>query len=300
MQPLALEIGFSETVFVLPPEQDGHARMRIFTPSVELPFAGHPTLGTAFVLGAPLQLGADRARDGCRSRAGRARARRIGADRLRPHATAGAGGQLVRRHRDRSTGRWGSSVPSSRSRSTTTAFSTSTSPSPTRTPWRRSGRTWRRWRSSTSSASTASPAAATRWKTRMFSPADGVGEDAATGSAAGPARLPPRPPRTDRLGRRDRDRAGRGDRAPVAAVRPRGGTRRPDRRRRGRRLGRRRRPGRVPALRAAPGLRLQRSGPEIGGSRRSRPTSRPCPRVRKPDRSSQAGRSCPTPFGRVK
>ncbi len=57
MQALALEVGFSETVFVLPPEADGHARIRIFTPHFELPFAGHPTLGTAFVLGAPLQLG---------------------------------------------------------------------------------------------------------------------------------------------------------------------------------------------------------------------------------------------------
>jgi len=57
LQPLALEIGFSETVYVYPPEAGGHARMRIFTPAIELPFAGHPTLGTAFVLGAPLQLG---------------------------------------------------------------------------------------------------------------------------------------------------------------------------------------------------------------------------------------------------
>ena len=57
MQALALEIGFSETVFVLAPEQGGHARIRIFTPYFELAFAGHPTLGTAFVLGAPLQLG---------------------------------------------------------------------------------------------------------------------------------------------------------------------------------------------------------------------------------------------------
>ncbi len=57
MQALALEVGFSETVFVLPAEQGGHARMRIFTPGSELPFAGHPTLGTAFVLAAPMQLG---------------------------------------------------------------------------------------------------------------------------------------------------------------------------------------------------------------------------------------------------
>ena len=56
MQDLAREMNFSETVFVLPPEQGGHARIRIFTPSSELPFAGHPVLGTAFVLAAPMQL----------------------------------------------------------------------------------------------------------------------------------------------------------------------------------------------------------------------------------------------------
>ncbi len=57
MQRLAREINFSETVFVLPAEGDGHARIRIFTPTIEVPFAGHPTLGTAFVLAAPMQLG---------------------------------------------------------------------------------------------------------------------------------------------------------------------------------------------------------------------------------------------------
>jgi trans-2,3-dihydro-3-hydroxyanthranilate isomerase len=56
LQRLAKEMNFSETTFVYPPESDGHVRMRIFTPSSELPFAGHPTLGTAFVLAAPLQL----------------------------------------------------------------------------------------------------------------------------------------------------------------------------------------------------------------------------------------------------
>jgi len=57
MQSLARETNLSETVFVLPAEQGGTARIRIFTPRAELPFAGHPTLGTAFVLGQPLQLG---------------------------------------------------------------------------------------------------------------------------------------------------------------------------------------------------------------------------------------------------
>lgn len=57
LQPIAKEMGFSESVFVYPAAGDGHALIRIFTPVAELPFAGHPVLGTAFVLGAPLQLG---------------------------------------------------------------------------------------------------------------------------------------------------------------------------------------------------------------------------------------------------
>jgi trans-2,3-dihydro-3-hydroxyanthranilate isomerase len=56
LQPLAREVNFSETVFVYPPAGDGHVRIRIFTPMDELPFAGHPVLGTAFVLAGPLQL----------------------------------------------------------------------------------------------------------------------------------------------------------------------------------------------------------------------------------------------------
>jgi len=49
MQALAKEIGFSETTFVTESDGERYA-MRIFTPAAELPFAGHPTLGTAFVL----------------------------------------------------------------------------------------------------------------------------------------------------------------------------------------------------------------------------------------------------------
>src|SRR3954470_20066093 len=56
MQLLARELNFSETVYVLPPRSpEADVRIRIFTPAVELPFAGHPILGTAFVLGGPLQ-----------------------------------------------------------------------------------------------------------------------------------------------------------------------------------------------------------------------------------------------------
>jgi len=56
LQPLARELNLSETVYVYPGEQGGHAKIRIFTPTTEVPFAGHPTLGSAFVLGGPLQL----------------------------------------------------------------------------------------------------------------------------------------------------------------------------------------------------------------------------------------------------
>jgi trans-2,3-dihydro-3-hydroxyanthranilate isomerase len=51
MQAVAREFNYSETVFVFPPENSAHTRrLRIFTPAAELPFAGHPTVGTAFVL----------------------------------------------------------------------------------------------------------------------------------------------------------------------------------------------------------------------------------------------------------
>lgn len=51
MQALAREFNLSETVFVLPPENERHrARIRIFTPDYEMPFAGHPTVGTAIAL----------------------------------------------------------------------------------------------------------------------------------------------------------------------------------------------------------------------------------------------------------
>ena len=49
-------MAFSETVFVYPTDAEAHVRIRIFTPAAEIPFAGHPTLGTAFVLAQPMQL----------------------------------------------------------------------------------------------------------------------------------------------------------------------------------------------------------------------------------------------------
>ncbi|HEX2220361.1 MAG TPA: PhzF family phenazine biosynthesis protein [Gemmatimonadales bacterium] len=51
MQAIARELNLSETVFVFPPDDPAHTRrIRIFTPGAELPFAGHPTIGAAFVL----------------------------------------------------------------------------------------------------------------------------------------------------------------------------------------------------------------------------------------------------------
>src|SRR6478672_9540892 len=56
MQASARELNVSETIFVLPPERGGHVRLRIFTPGAELPFAGHPLLGGAFIVGTALGL----------------------------------------------------------------------------------------------------------------------------------------------------------------------------------------------------------------------------------------------------
>jgi trans-2,3-dihydro-3-hydroxyanthranilate isomerase len=50
MQQIAREFNFAESTFVLPPEQGHTRRVRIFTPTTEVPFAGHPNVGTAFVL----------------------------------------------------------------------------------------------------------------------------------------------------------------------------------------------------------------------------------------------------------
>jgi trans-2,3-dihydro-3-hydroxyanthranilate isomerase len=58
LQPLAKEIGYAETVFAYPPPPGADVKVRIFTPEAEIKFAGHPTLGTAVLTGA--RLGKDR------------------------------------------------------------------------------------------------------------------------------------------------------------------------------------------------------------------------------------------------
>jgi trans-2,3-dihydro-3-hydroxyanthranilate isomerase len=57
MQQIAREFNFSESAFVFPPVDDCTRRVRIFTPATEVPFAGHPNVGTAFVLASIGELG---------------------------------------------------------------------------------------------------------------------------------------------------------------------------------------------------------------------------------------------------
>lgn len=57
MQQVAREFNYSETTFVFPAEAGNTRRVRIFTPEQELPFAGHPNIGTAFVLASIGELG---------------------------------------------------------------------------------------------------------------------------------------------------------------------------------------------------------------------------------------------------
>ena len=64
MQRVAREMNLSESVFLGPPEHDGDARVRIFTPGLEVPFAGHPTVGTAIYLASLLD---DAPADGTRA-----------------------------------------------------------------------------------------------------------------------------------------------------------------------------------------------------------------------------------------
>jgi len=57
MQRIAREFNFAETTFVFPPEAGHTRKVRIFTPAIEVPFAGHPNIGTAFVLAAAGEFG---------------------------------------------------------------------------------------------------------------------------------------------------------------------------------------------------------------------------------------------------
>jgi trans-2,3-dihydro-3-hydroxyanthranilate isomerase len=186
LQRLAREINFSETVFVYPPEEDGHARIRIFTPAAELPFAGHPTLGTAFVLAAPLQLAEIRLETGAgtvpltleRDETGRIVFGRM----AQPIPT-------VEPYDDEAElldalGVDGSELPvelyDNGMRHIYVALSSEEAVASVRPDLGRLSELPPVLGISTFAGSGA------RWKTRMFAPAGGVPEDPATGSAAGP------------------------------------------------------------------------------------------------------------------
>jgi len=186
LQRLAKEMNFSETVFVYTPEAGGHARIRIFTPVSELPFAGHPVLGTAFVLAGPLQLPEIKLETGMgivpvvldRDQSGR-----IGFGRMsqpiptvRPFERADEllaalgvdGSELPLELYESGVGNVYVVLPDQEAVAAVEPDLTAV------------GRIMGDIHANCSAGS------GTSWKTRMFAPGDGVPEDPATGSAAGP------------------------------------------------------------------------------------------------------------------
>ena len=183
MQTLAREMNLSETVFVLPAEAGGHARIRIFTPVAELPFAGHPTLGSAFVLGQPLQLTEIRLETG-------AGIVPVQLEREGPRITFGWMTQPLPHWR-----------PYERADEILRILGVESElpvdwydlgPSfvyvALRTPEEVAALrpNFQELMDFTSGIDCFAPAGGNRWKARMFAPSSGVPEDPATGSAAGP------------------------------------------------------------------------------------------------------------------
>ncbi len=185
MQRLARETNYSETVFVLPPEADGDVRIRIFTPSSEVPFAGHPVLGTAFVLGAPLQkveIRLETGRGTVPVALEREGARIVFGRMAQPLPT-------VRRYEraDELLGALGvrAELPVELyDNGLQHAYVVLGSPDEVAAL-----RPDRRLAAFAQVCVNCCAGAGRRWKTRMFSPGDGLDEDPATGSAAGPLAL---------------------------------------------------------------------------------------------------------------
>lgn len=184
MQPIAREMNLSETVFVLPADDGADARIRIFTPATELPFAGHPTLGTALVLG-----------------------ERTGKDQIVLATGAGVINVQIERANGRiASGRMGQPIPTwqpyDRADELLAALGVSSSRLPVEA-YRNGPRHVFVVLDSPRAVAALAPdmtalaklpevgvscfaGSGTQWKTRMFAPAYGVAEDPATGSAAGP------------------------------------------------------------------------------------------------------------------
>jgi trans-2,3-dihydro-3-hydroxyanthranilate isomerase len=184
MQRLARELKLSETVFVLPPRQGGDVRIRIFTPAAELPFAGHPVLGCAVVLGSAL----DR-------------------DEVTLETSVGPTSvSLLRRQGQASFGRMGQPIPSwapyEREAELLEALGVPRSGLPVEVYSNGPRHVFVELESAQAVAAlepdvrslaalgevcaNCFAASGPRWKTRMFAPTLGVPEDPATGSAAGP------------------------------------------------------------------------------------------------------------------
>lgn len=183
MQNLAREMNIAETVFLLPPQDGGDVLIRIFTPGTELPFAGSPVLGTAFVVGAAL------ARD-------------------EVTVETGAGPVAVRLERERERtvfGRMQQPVPTwepfERERELFAALGVRGSRLPVELYRNGPPHVYVALENEAAVAALTPDFAALKeltiaancfagsgrnWKTRMFYPAAGIAEDPATGSAAGP------------------------------------------------------------------------------------------------------------------
>jgi trans-2,3-dihydro-3-hydroxyanthranilate isomerase len=185
MQALAKEMNFAETVFVLPPQAaDADVRIRIFTPARELPFAGHPTLGSAFVLAGPLSKIVIRLETG----AG-----------VVPVELEREGPKIVFGRMEQPLPAWS---PVENAEAVLAAVGVASSGLPVERYELGPGHVFVELGSPGEVAALSPDFAAlvratsdgvncfardgSRWKTRMFAPAHGVAEDAATGSAAGP------------------------------------------------------------------------------------------------------------------
>ncbi|CAG6398929.1 PhzF family phenazine biosynthesis protein [Streptomyces cocklensis] len=183
MQRIAREMNLSEVTFVLPPEGGGDARIRIFTPVNELPFAGHPLLGTAVAV-----------------------SRAVRKDRLRLETAMGVIPFEITEEGTAAAVRMRQPVPNWQPYEHTAELLAALGVESSTVPvdiYRNGPRHVFVGLPSVSALSALEPdhralsrfpdmaancfaGGGTRWRTRMFSPAYGVVEDAATGSAAGP------------------------------------------------------------------------------------------------------------------
>jgi trans-2,3-dihydro-3-hydroxyanthranilate isomerase len=184
MQRAARELNLSETVFFLPAERDGDLRIRIFTPASELPFAGHPVLGSAFLAGELMQAASVRLETG----AG-----------VVPVELRRQGGQIVSGRMEQPIPEW---APFEHPERLLAALGVAGSGLPVEA-CRNGPRHVFVALDSEAAVAALRPdlgaladlgdigvscfaGAGARWKTRMFAPGLGVPEDPATGSAAGP------------------------------------------------------------------------------------------------------------------